>query len=118
MRGGQASAGNIATLTPTLSRQGRERGIPEQFLNQEGDGDMPIYEFSCLSCKKPFQTYTPTMAWKGVRCPKCGSLEIQKQLSRFAVISGESGVGEDFGSDVDGGECSGDPDHCPRCDTD
>lgn len=83
---------------------------------------MPIYEFKCSACAKPFQTYTPTMSWKNVRCPKCGSLKVEKLLSRFSVARGESDTDFDSDStDSDTGgdaDCSGDPSDCPKCDLD
>lgn len=78
---------------------------------------MPIYEFECGSCRKSFQTYTPTMKWDHVRCPKCGSIKVDKLLSRFAVGAAD-GKG-DFDSDSNSaGECSGDPGNCQKCDFD
>lgn len=84
---------------------------------------MPVYEFKCSGCSKPFQTYTQTMSWKNVRCPKCGSLKVEKLLSRFAVGHGDGDT--DFGGepnldagDMSGAECSGDPSNCQRCDLD
>ncbi|MBI4177853.1 zinc ribbon domain-containing protein [bacterium] len=83
---------------------------------------MPIYEFNCPSCRKPFQKLLPSMSWKGVVCPACGSDKVEKKLSRFAVVGGEDSGDSDFGSgdsDADGdAACSGDPSDCSRCDLD
>lgn len=82
---------------------------------------MPIYEFECSNCEKDFQTYTPTMSWKNLRCPKCGSIKIEKKLSSFAVVHGEDGgAHSDFDSHAseDGPACSGNPSNCGRCDSD
>lgn len=89
---------------------------------------MPIYEFDCPGCKKPFQKLVPTMNWKGVTCPKCGSDKVEKKLSRFAVVgrdAGEFGSDSDFGGGESAGDmggsqdpCSGNPSNCSRCDLD
>ncbi len=44
---------------------------------------MPIYEYQCRDCRHPFETLVT-----GARqpaCPTCGSANLDKQLSVFAV---------------------------------
>jgi putative FmdB family regulatory protein len=50
---------------------------------------MPIYEFACPKCRKIYSflskrvnpEHSPT-------CPKCGSKNLSKQMSRFAMVKG------------------------------
>jgi putative FmdB family regulatory protein len=50
--------------------------------------DMPIYEYTCKSCKKQFEKLVKTMGSSaGVKCPECGSGETVRNLSVFAVAS-------------------------------
>lgn len=64
---------------------------------------MPIYEFACAKCRRIFSflskrvnpSHSPT-------CPKCGSKELSKEISRFTMIKGVAepaakpeGTGED-----------------------
>ncbi|MGV3773793.1 MAG: FmdB family zinc ribbon protein [Verrucomicrobiales bacterium] len=52
---------------------------------------MPIYEFACPKCRKIYSflskrvqpDYLPT-------CPKCGSKELKKEMSRFGMLKGLS----------------------------
>ena len=76
---------------------------------------MPIYEFTCRSCSKDSEILVRSSAWEGhAQCPKCGSKELQKNLSVFSASS----------SDSTGGPlpelppCSGMPSNCGRCSLD
>jgi putative FmdB family regulatory protein len=55
---------------------------------------MPIYEFVCSECKKPFEELVfSSSAVDKVICPKCGSSQIKRKLSTFASkISGGSSL--------------------------
>lgn len=51
---------------------------------------MPIYEYACAQCHGRFQRLiagftTPT----DLRCPRCGAADVQKAVSRFAVMQSE-----------------------------
>ena len=49
---------------------------------------MPIYEYTCESCKKGFEHLARTMSASGpVKCPECGSTKTARALSVFAVRS-------------------------------
>ncbi|MCF7809445.1 zinc ribbon domain-containing protein [bacterium] len=50
---------------------------------------MPIYEFICSKCNAEFDKLT-SFDWKsaGVSCPKCGSAELTRVVSRVGVKSG------------------------------
>ena len=46
---------------------------------------MPLFEFVCQDCRKQFTFLTGVIADNDVpKCPRCGSLELQKIMSRFS----------------------------------
>ena len=50
---------------------------------------MPIYEYTCESCKTKFEKLVRTMSAGEVKvkCPQCGSPRTARSLSVFAVSS-------------------------------
>lgn len=52
---------------------------------------MPRYEFLCRSCEKPFEQMCSLAEYDGIvkktrlKCPKCGSKEVVRQISGFQV---------------------------------
>lgn len=52
---------------------------------------MPSYEFLCQKCEKTFEQvwsldeYDRILKGKGIKCPKCGSEKIVRQISGFQV---------------------------------
>ncbi len=49
---------------------------------------MPIYEYRCQECGSVFSRLQRIGATKeGVRCPKCGSENVERLLSTFASSS-------------------------------
>lgn len=51
---------------------------------------MPIYEYSCANCHGRFQKLVAGFSGTPqVSCPRCGSADIQKAVSRFAVMQSE-----------------------------
>jgi putative FmdB family regulatory protein len=48
---------------------------------------MPLYEYRCTRCDRPFERYTPTFNDKP-DCPACGASDPARLLSTFAVSSG------------------------------
>lgn len=47
---------------------------------------MPIYEYTCKSCKARFEKLVRTMAQgDSVECPECGSKKTEREMSVFAV---------------------------------
>ena len=50
---------------------------------------MPIYEFRCEKCGSPFdELVSSASAVSMVRCPKCGSEKVKKQISLFGTSGG------------------------------
>lgn len=71
---------------------------------------MPIYEYTCGSCKKEFEELLRSAAAeKTVRCPECGSPKVTRKLSVFAARQGESRSAAAGGFGGPCGRC-GDPD--------
>ncbi len=50
---------------------------------------MPIFEYECRSCGNAFEKLVPNSASK-VKCDKCNSEEVDKQLSTFSARIGAS----------------------------
>ena len=54
---------------------------------------MPIYEYQCGDCGNEFSRLQSIGASAdGVRCPKCKSHEVERQLSTFASTSSSPDV--------------------------
>ena len=54
---------------------------------------MPLYEFGCRTCGAPFEKFVRSFsAIPTVTCPDCGSPEVEKRLSTFAVACAGWGV--------------------------
>jgi len=68
---------------------------------------MPIYEYVCKDCEKPFEALV--YGSEKASCPHCGSRKLAQQLSVFAV-SAKSGGAASFSGPASGpcGSC-GDP---------
>jgi putative FmdB family regulatory protein len=52
------------------------------------EGNMPIYEYQCRGCGKRFETLVQGRSKPA--CPDCGGRKLDKQLSVFAVSSGDA----------------------------
>ncbi|MHB8575124.1 MAG: FmdB family zinc ribbon protein [Dehalococcoidia bacterium] len=47
---------------------------------------MPIYEFHCEACDQTVEVFTRTVASATAStCPRCGSADLRRLVSRFAV---------------------------------
>ena len=57
---------------------------------------MPIYEYGCLRCDKPFEKLVRAFR-EEVACPECGSASVERRLSTFAM-SGTKGASASAGS--------------------
>lgn len=72
---------------------------------------MPIYEYTCGSCKNKFEQLVRTMSGEAkVKCPECGSPQTARSLSVFAVSSAAPRGGTS--SDPMCGRCGGPPGSC------
>ena len=51
---------------------------------------MPIFEYRCTACGENFSKLQFGANAEGVKCPKCDSSEVERQLSTFASASSGS----------------------------
>lgn len=74
---------------------------------------MPIYEFKCLQCDESFEELvrcrSDQPAPPKVQCPRCGSLETERQPSAFGCKAEggrfTSSTSSSCGSGCSGGSC-------------
>ena len=53
---------------------------------------MPIYEYACAECSKSFEEFIIRRSDEAeVRCPKCQSRKVARQMSRPAAARGGRG---------------------------
>ena len=52
---------------------------------------MPIYEYRCARCERPFERYARTFNDRP-DCPSCGATDVTRLLSTFAVSTGGDSV--------------------------
>jgi putative FmdB family regulatory protein len=75
--------------------------------------DVPIYEYTCGSCKTKFEHLARTMSGKAkVKCPECGSPDTARSLSVFAVSSAAPKGGGASADVPTCGRCGGPPGSC------
>jgi putative FmdB family regulatory protein len=68
---------------------------------------MPLFEYECRGCGHHFEYLT--RQGQTPACPSCQGVDLQKQLSVFAVSGGSGGASFDFPASAGGcGHC-GDP---------
>ncbi len=67
---------------------------------------MPIYEYVCEDCKKPFEKLVMSQSEK-ITCPQCGGRHHTLQFSIIASPSKSNG-----GSVASGGGCACNPTSC------
>jgi putative FmdB family regulatory protein len=85
--GGDQDGGirRLVCLRSGQRRQSTRRGTAKR------RSEMPIYEFLCRNCEKPFERiwsldeYDRILKGKGVKCPKCGSEKVVRQISAVQV---------------------------------
>ena len=56
---------------------------------------MPIFEYSCNSCGKEFETLVRGSS-PAPECPACHGTELHKKLSAFAAITGSAVSGAEL----------------------
>lgn len=54
---------------------------------------MPIYEFECHDCGKPFEALTAGFSTDHVKCPECSGKNVKKKISSFAVKGNSTNIG-------------------------
>ncbi len=58
---------------------------------------MPIYEYRCNSCRRPFSLFVRSLsAEPDLRCPRCGASDARRLISRFAVVRSEDSRSDDL----------------------
>ncbi|MGH7829963.1 MAG: FmdB family zinc ribbon protein [Candidatus Binatia bacterium] len=58
---------------------------------------MPIYEYLCSACKRPFSFLVGVVADSGKpACPRCGGKKLTKLISRVARIKSKAAALEDL----------------------
>jgi putative FmdB family regulatory protein len=50
---------------------------------------MPIYDFHCRACGHEFEALVRPQDQEPTKCPSCGSVDLERQLSTFAVSTAE-----------------------------
>jgi len=56
---------------------------------------MPVYEFRCNACNAPVSVFVRSMSSPVAgKCEKCGSTDLRRLMSKFAVMRRSSGGGE------------------------
>ena len=72
---------------------------------------MPIYEYTCKSCKRHFEELVRSMSSsEAIPCPECGSTSTARTLSVFAV--GSEGAKTSSADVPMCGRCGGAPGSC------
>jgi putative FmdB family regulatory protein len=68
---------------------------------------MPLFEYACRSCGHKFEFLT--RAGHAPTCPACTSVELEKQLSVFAVRAPSSGLSSSMPAPTGACGMCGDP---------
>ena len=59
---------------------------------------MPIYEYECHGCRRRVSVLVRTIAGDAsARCPRCGSADLARLMSRFATVKSEDARLESLG---------------------
>jgi putative FmdB family regulatory protein len=66
---------------------------------------VPVYEFTCNACGQPTSVFLRSInSTVSAICSRCGSSDLRRLISRFAVLRGSSGLGDlDSMEDMMGG---------------
>lgn len=69
---------------------------------------MPIYEFKCLGCGHVFELLKLKKESQSIdmKCPKCGSEEVEKILSTVSITKTGSGKAKNTAKSCGGGTCA------------
>ena len=64
---------------------------------------MPIYEYYCSDCRKRVSVLVRSISNPGTpACPRCEGTNLERLMSRFAVVRSEDDRLEDLAGDVEG----------------
>jgi len=86
-------------------------GIITKKENIFRNSTMPIFEYKCNSCGNVYEFLERTANKANNECPKCGSKDMQKLISGFAV--GHSSAANQACEGCDSGICSANNGACP-----
>ena len=80
---------------------------------------MPIYEFECVDCGQRTEILMASTETDLVVCNSCGSRNLKKLLSAYAVVSSDRGFPQNpadrcCGADAPPGTCAGPGSCCGR----
>jgi putative FmdB family regulatory protein len=51
---------------------------------------MPVYDYICQDCQKPFElVLTLHEHEKDIKCPKCGSRNVEQEATAFFAVTGK-----------------------------
>ena len=71
---------------------------------------MPIFEYSCCACNKQFSALVGVLAnSKPPACPRCGSADLSKLVSRFARVRSEDDALDSLADEAEYGDIENDP---------
>jgi putative FmdB family regulatory protein len=55
----------------------------------EREASMPVYDYVCNDCHKPFElVLTLQEHEKDIKCPKCGSKNVEQEATAFFAVTG------------------------------
>ena len=61
---------------------------------------MPIYEFRCQACRRRVSVFQRSIGTPlNATCSHCGSADLRRLVSRFAVVRGEDALMDDLDDD-------------------
>ena len=61
---------------------------------------MPIYEYRCNSCRRRVSMLVRSSSESSVACPHCGSTELNRLFSTFAIRKTDQDIYDDILSDA------------------
>ncbi len=60
---------------------------------------MPLYEYRCNGCRRRVTILVRDSSWSVLACPECGSSELKRLFSRFAIVKSEQTFYDEILSD-------------------
>ena len=70
--------------------EGRNLRVRMTHPNPAGERGVPIYEYECQGCQRRLSLLIRTLASaESPRCPRCGSAQLSRLMSRFATVKSE-----------------------------